>query len=153
MQLDFNFSRWTRWETRNELEGLAAPGVYTVAKSSVNLDGTPFDWSHEIIYFGVSGNLKKRLRQFDDTIGKRKKQHGGADRVLFKYPDYKALAPHLYVSVITVGNTATSNTPDCLRRIGDAHRLEYYCMAKYLELHSYLPEFNRSDAPKFSRQQ
>jgi len=40
-----------------------------------------------------------------------------------------------------------------LRRIGDAHRLEFYCLAKYLELRAELPEFNRSDAPKFSRQQ
>ncbi|MFN7114652.1 MAG: hypothetical protein ACK4PK_09890 [Alphaproteobacteria bacterium] len=153
MSIDFNFSKWVIWQARNELSSLNAPGVYALAKSKVDLNGTPFDWSHDIIYFGVSGALKKRLRQFDDTVAQRRKQHGGADRVLFKYPEYNSLISQLYVSVIAIGNTAASTTPDCLRRIGEAHRLEYYCMAKYLELHSQLPEFNRKDAPKFSRQQ
>ena len=152
MILEFNFSKWARWENRHELPGLSAPGVYAIAKSQTDLDGVEFNLAHTIIYFGVSGSLKKRLQQFDNTITQRRKQHGGADRVLFKYADYNTLTPHLYVSVASVGNTAANKAPDCLRRIGDARRLEFYCLAKYLELRSELPEFNRSDAPKFSRQ-
>lgn len=150
--LDFNFSPWVGWKDRNELAGLTAPGVYAIAKSTADLNGIYFDWAHDIIYFGVSGSLKKRLQQFDDTIAQRRKQHGGADRVLFKHTDYNALTANLYVSVIHIGNTVARKTPDCLRRIGEAHRLEFYCLAKYLELRSELPEFNRSEAPKFSRQ-
>lgn len=111
-----------------------------------------FSWQHDVIYIGVSSALKKRLQQFDDTIAQRRKQHGGADRVLFKYPNYAALTQNLYVSVITIGDKAAKKAPDCLRRIGDARRLEFYCFAKFLELRSELPAFNRGDAPKFSRQ-
>lgn len=145
------FTKWVKWEDRSELSGLAAPGVYVIAKSSKKMDGQPFDWQKEIIYIGVSGSLKKRLRQFDETISQKRKTHGGADRVLFKHSDYKKLVRNLYISVMAFGTKAAGDTSACWRRIGDAHKAEYYCIAEYLDIHGELPEFNRQDTEKFSR--
>lgn len=124
---------------------------YNVRVKDIGGLGKPFAWPRDIVYFGVSGALKSRLRQFDNTISRKRKEHGGADRVLYAYPDYSALTPELYVSILAVGETAAGDTAECWRRIGDARRLEYHCVAEHLERHGQLPQFNRGDSPKFSK--
>ena len=95
-EMNQTFSNWIRWVDRNQLgEILKFPGVYAIARSDGNLTSTPFEWSEEIIYIGMTnakGGLKSRLQQFENTI-KGKRGHGGAVRVRFKYPDYDALVP------------------------------------------------------------
>lgn len=150
---EYTFTPWFHWTHRSEMPGLVAPGVYAIVRSAENIAGKAFDWQQDIIYFGVSGSLKMRLRQFDNTISHKRKSHGGADRVRFKHPDYDLLVPDLYVSVLAVGDTPAKDSSDCWRRIGDAKRLEYYCIAEYLDRYGSLPEFNRQDAPKLSRAQ
>ncbi len=145
------FTKWVKWEDRGELSGLAAPGVYVIAKSPKKMEGQPFVWQKEIIYIGVSSSLKNRLRQFDETISQKRTSHGGADRVLGKHTNYKKLVRNLYVSVMAVGTKAAGDTPACWRRIGRAHKAEYYCIAEYLDIHDELPEFNQQNKKKFSR--
>lgn len=151
MSNEYAFTPWINWHRRDELPALVAPGVYAIARTAENLAGKPFAWPRDIVYFGVSGALKSRLRQFDNTISRKRKEHGGADRVLYAYPDYSALTPELYVSILAVGETAAGDTAECWRRIGDARRLEYHCVAEHLERHGQLPQFNRGDSPKFSK--
>ena len=83
------FSTWIRWIERNQLgETLKFPGVYAIALSDKDLTSTPFEWSEEIIYIGMTnakGGLKSRLQQFENTIiGKT--GHGGAERFAFSKP-------------------------------------------------------------------
>ena len=115
------FSTWIRWSDRNRLgEILEFPGVYAIALSDKDLASTPFEWSDEIIYIGMTnakGGLKSRLQQFEDTIiGKT--GHGGAERVRHKHRDYNILVPKLFVSVSYTECDVTSNKPSDLLFMG-----------------------------------
>jgi len=149
--IDARFSAWTRWVDRGSLSDLSSPGVYAIAWSQKDLTSMPWTWCEEIIYFGVADHLGKRLRQFDDTISRKRTSHGGADRVLYKYQEYLKLTPNLYLAIAAIGTTLAKNLPDCWRRKGDARRLEYHCIAEYLERYERLPVFNNQNSPKFSK--
>jgi hypothetical protein len=93
----WQFSVWTRWINRAELNGLRYPGVYILAISPSDLSGQPFFWKPEIVYVGMTnarGGLKSRLRQFDNAI-QWKEGHGGGSRVRFKHGQYSELVPRL----------------------------------------------------------
>ncbi len=138
------FSTWVRWLKRNSLDGIEFPGVYAIARSDKNMDGTAFSWRREIVYVGMTnakGGLKSRLQQFDNTI-KGKDGHGGGQRVHFKYPNYENLTPQLYVSVCPYECDVKSNRPDDLRVMGEVLKQEYECFAIFAETFNQLPEFN-----------
>lgn len=145
------FSSWARWKDRDDLSFLNCPGVYTVAWSAEDIAGETFKWRKEIIYFGVADHLRKRLKQFDDTISERRNTHGGADRALYKYREYPEFTLKLYVAIAAIGETKVHNSPDCWKRKGDARQLEYHCIAQYLEKFRQLPIFNNKSSPKFSK--
>jgi len=145
------FSTWARWPKRNGLDGIEFPGVYAIALSNKNIDGTAFSWRPEIIYVGMTnakGGLKSRLQQFDNTI-KGKDGHGGAKRVHFKHPYYSKLAPILYVSVCPHECNVQLKDPMNLRIMGDVAKFEYECFAVFVEHLGKLPEFNdKKRSPK-----
>lgn len=98
----------------------------------------------------VSG-LKGRLKQFDNTIS-GKIGHGGADRVRFKYRNYKKLAQNLYVAVAPFKCDVASNEPRGLRRMGEVAKFEYLCFAEFVKRFGKLPEFNnKKSSPKYSK--
>ncbi|HCX31779.1 MAG TPA: hypothetical protein DHU55_18720 [Blastocatellia bacterium] len=147
------FSRWQSWRLRDELDDIEFPGVYAVGYSSLNLSGGTFSWRKEIIYVGMTNaaaGLKGRLKQFDNTvIGKT--GHGGADRVRYKFHNYKRLVKKLYVAVAPFKCDPVSNRPRDLRQMGDVVKFEYLCLAHYVETFDVLPEFNnKKESPKYS---
>ena len=145
------FSCWIRWADRDELENLKYPGVYAIAKSTRNLAGKPFTFRKEIIYFGMTnftGGLRARLNRFDDTISRKRISHGGAERVLFKYPVYEELEPELFVSVSHTKCDVTSKQPKALRLKGKVLQQEYLCFAEFAERFEKMPEFNDFSAKK-----
>jgi hypothetical protein len=138
------FSNWVKWNDRNGLEGVKLPGVYSIAHCDKDISGRSFDWTKDIIYIGMTnskGGLKSRLQQFENTIV-GKQGHGGAHRVSHRYPDYEDLVPLLYVSVFPVNCNVLSNLPSDLRAMGGVAKLEYECIAQFVELFGQLPEFN-----------
>ncbi len=142
--MTFPFTNWARWESRNSLEGMSYPGIYTLAISTTDLSGKRFFWSPSIIYIGMSNaknGLESRLRQFDNTI-KGREGHGGGQRVRFKHRDYDSLVNELYVSICKYKCDVTSNKPFDLRIMGKVLRDEYECFALYVEKFGKLPEFN-----------
>jgi hypothetical protein len=147
------FSGWQSWRMRNELSAVEFPGVYAVARSYVNLSGRAFSWRKEIIYVGMTNSasgLKSRLKQFDNTIV-GKTGHGGADRVRYKFQNYKTLAAKLYVAVVPFRCDPESNLPKDLRVMGNVVRFEYSCLAEYVERFEQLPKFNdKKKSPKYS---
>lgn len=138
------FSAWVRFDQRHELKNTNFPGVYAIAISARNIAGTPFRWTKDIVYFGVSrsvNGLQRRLKEFNNTI-RGKTGHGGAQRFRPKYPDGNALAKKLYVAVCPFKCEVSLNSPEGLRGIGDVLRAEYLALAKYFTLFQRLPEFN-----------
>ena len=145
------FSIWARWLKRNSLDDIKFPGVYAIALSDKNINGTAFSWRPEIIYVGMTnakGGLKFRLYQFDNTI-KGKDGHGGGLRVRFKYPNYEDLAPQLYVSVCPYECNVKPDCPTALRIMGEVKKQENECLAIFVEKFNQLPEFNDKEcSPK-----
>lgn len=65
------FSKWVKWDKRNNLNNVDFPGVYIIALCENNIEGNNFDWREDIIYIGMTNSKKGligRLKQFDNTI-------------------------------------------------------------------------------------
>jgi hypothetical protein len=148
------FSKWHAWDDREMFSDISRPGVYVVAHSQENLAGHRFSWRREIIYIGMTNaiaGLRGRLRQFDNTM-RGKLQHGGADRVLYKHQNYRTFRKTAYVALAPFRCDPSSNSPKDLRIMGDVTRLEFRCLAHFVERFGALPEFNdKKAAPKHSR--
>ena len=128
-----DFSKWKKWLNRNELANLQYPGIYALVISSKNLSNKPFLLIKKIAYFGMTNSaqgLRGRLKQFDNTIV-GKSGHGGAERFLFRYKNYKTLTKNLYVSVNSVKCDTKSNKPKDLYKMGRVANFEYVCFAEY----------------------
>ncbi len=148
------FTVWEKWHDRDELPGIKYPGIYAIAYSDNDLSKSDFSWRKEIIYVGMTNSLsglKGRLKQFDNTIV-GKTGHGGADRVRYKYPDYNALVPKLYVSVAAFECSPEKATSKDLLIMGDVEKFEYECFAHFQDIFGRLPEFNdKKHSPKHSK--
>lgn len=147
-------SIWYPWNSRNEYSGIEYPGVYIIVISRHNLANQPFFWSEEIVYVGMTNavlGLKGRLTQFDNTISKKHLQHGGADRVLHKHRDYAKLSKSLYVSMRHWCCRPADLTPKDLRTMGKVAAAEYNLLSMYKQQFDKLPEFNRKESDKHSR--
>ncbi len=146
-----SFTKWAKWNDRNNLQSNHLPGVYAIALSIKDISGTPFTWRPEVIYIGMAnakGGLKSRLQQFDNTI-KGGVGHGGAHRVRYKHPDYRGMVPQLYVSISPRQCNVLSNSPSDLRVMGKVAKDEYECFAMFVEKFGQLPEFNdKKRSPK-----
>ena len=147
------FSKWYKWENRNNAVNIDFPGIYIIAISEENIEGKKFDWRQDIKYVGMTNSvtgLKGRLKQFDNTIiGKT--GHGGADRFRYEYQNYEKLIDKLYVSVVPFICDVKSNSPKDLRIMGEVAKFEYDCFAKYVELYYQLPKFNdQKNTKKYS---
>jgi hypothetical protein len=145
MALETRFSHWHRWNNKSQISDLEMPGVYVLAVSSAPLDGKAFSWLPEIIYVGMTNSvpgLAARLRQFEDTVRGTRCNHGGADRVRYKYRSFSTLSEKLFVAVAPVRCDVRTNAPVDLRAMGRVAKLEYDCLAEFIERHGHLPEFN-----------
>jgi hypothetical protein len=145
MAHETRFSRWYKWSDRSEIPNLRMPGVYVLAVSSAPIEGKAFSWLPEIIYVGMTNSvhgLTARLRQFEETIRGTRCNHGGADRVRYKYRSFSALSKKLFVAIAPVRCDVTTNAPDDLRAMGSVAKLEYDCLAEFVERQRQLPEFN-----------
>jgi len=145
MRQNIKFSHWIKWPDRNKLNDLQYPGVYAIAYNKNNINNNRFDWIKEIIYIGMTNSkrgVKNRLRQFDDTISRKRNNHGGAMRVRYKYKDYDDLIRHLYVAVCPFKCDVTSNKAKDLLIMGKVAEYEYICFAEYVKGFGMLPEFN-----------
>ncbi|PKP55844.1 hypothetical protein CVT91_14535 [Candidatus Atribacteria bacterium HGW-Atribacteria-1] len=138
------FSNWIKWSNRNKLNDLQYPGVYVISKNEDDIDNNSFTWIREIIYIGMTNSkrgLKRRLRQFDNTIF-GKEGHGGAKRVRYKYKDYGKLIKCLYVAICSFKCDVNSNKEKDLLIMGKVTEYEYICLSEYVKRFSMLPEFN-----------
>ena len=148
------FSRWYNWSSRNEYPGITYPGIYVVAVSENDLSGQPFSLNDGVVYVGMSNSvagLRGRLKQFDNTIAQKRCQHGGADRMLYKYQNYTSLIRKLYVSLWHIECAPAAESAEDLRAMGTVCNAEYELMAQCVDKYGQLAEFNRKkESPKFS---
>lgn len=149
------FSAWSRWEARGKLSDVDSPGIYVVAVDQRDLSGESFSWLDSVVYVGMTnsvGGIASRLRHFDGTISGRRNLHGGADRFRFKYQSYSKLLPKLFVAIAPYPCDSSSNKPADLRIMGDVAKCEFECLARFVEVHGRLPQFNDKKAsPKYSK--
>lgn len=139
------FSTWYGWNNRSQIPDLKLPGVYVLAVSSVSLEGRAFSWLQNIIYIGMTNSvpgLASRLRQFEETVRGTRCNHGGADRVRYKHRSFSTLSKKLFVAIAPVRCDVKTNAPTDLRAMGRVAKLEYDCLAEFVERHHHLPEFN-----------
>lgn len=148
------FTKWVKWEDRNNLLDIEYPGIYCIALSELDLFGQDFSWIREIKYVGMTNSrngLKGRLKQFNSTINGKTK-HGGADRFMYKYQDLQDLQNRLFVSIHPFKCDVKSNKPRDLKTMGEVAKFEYECFATYAEKFKCLPEFNdKENSDKLSR--
>lgn len=153
IDLQFQFSKWAKWSNRDKLENIKLPGIYCIAVSNSNIEGSAFSWLEEINYVGMTNSingLKGRLKQFDNTI-KGKTGHGGADRFMNEYNSYDTDVDNIYVAIDTFHCDVKSNEPEYLIMMGDVAKQEYVCIAEYVKRHEELPKFNdKKNSPKYS---
>ena len=146
------FSDWVKWLGRNDSNDLQYPGVYVISYNEHDISNNSFTWIREIVYVGMTnskGGLKRRLRQFDNTISGKGNNHGGAKRVRYKYKDYDKLIKYLYVAVRPFICDVTSNKEKDLLIMGKVAEYEYICFAEYVKRFDMLPEFNdKKRSPK-----
>jgi hypothetical protein len=148
-----DFSKWYHWPNRNDYPGIDCSGVYVVAICEGDISDTAFSMLEEVVYVGMTiSALRNRLDYFDKTISPvsiRRSRHGGADRFLYKHPDYEKLVKQLYVALCHLKFDPWGRTPSNLRAMGRVRALEYEMMAQYAEQWGDRPEFNRRDSKKF----
>jgi hypothetical protein len=149
------FSKWIAWRERRTAADISCPGVYVIARPGRDIAGRTFSWIEGIIYVGMTNavsGLDGRLTQFDNTISRKRRAHGGADRVLFKHRNYGRLASSIVVSVAPFKCDPSSISARDLRALGEVARFEYLCLAEYAAKFKRLPQFNdKKRSPKFSR--
>jgi len=152
--MELTLSSWYHWSSRNDYPGISYPGIYVIAMSETDLIGQPFSLKDGVVYVGMSNSLaglRGRLIQFDNTIAKKRCQHGGADRMLYKHQNYDALVRKLYVSLWHIECSPATESPIDLRAMGKVCNAEYEVMARCVEEFGNLAEFNRKkESPKFS---
>jgi hypothetical protein len=148
------FSIWTSWKNKNNLSGINYPGIYVIAYTSTNLNGTKFSWHHEIIYIGMTnskGGLRSRLHQLDRTLKGKINKHGGADRIKYIHSNYDAFCENAYVTILPVKCDPSKIEPQQLIKMSDVPKYEYLCWAEYIDRYGELPKFNQKSAPKYSK--
>lgn len=151
--MESQFTNWVKWEDRNSLKGIQFPGIYCIAVSE-NLSNKEFKFIDDLEYIGMTnskGGLKSRLRQFDSTIKKIRKTHGGADRFLYSYENYNEVKEKIYVAIRAFECNTKKPTPVDLRVMGDVAKCEWDCWASFIEKFDRYPKFNdKSNSPKYS---
>jgi hypothetical protein len=142
----FSFSKWARFDKRDGLGELKYPGIYAIAYSDEDISGENFSYREEIVYFGMTNSkegLHGRLRQFDNTVKSKSKDHGGAERFCFNLEkEDENWKGKLYVSVMPVPCDVTSNSPEDLICMGEVAKQEYVCFAEYVKKYGAKPRFN-----------
>jgi hypothetical protein len=154
------FSKWLRWNDRNELKGINNIGIYCITVTEIDISNSPFQLLKEIEYFGMTnskGGLKSRLKQFDNTLTVRL-QHGGADRFKRKYFEiygkdfYHHILPNMFVAIWSFDCTS----PDEHKYedqiiMGEVAKAEYDCFAEYLQIFGRIPDCNdKKNSKKYS---
>lgn len=148
--------RWTGLHGEGAFRGpeLKWPGVYLLAYSDSELEGTPVN-EGDVFYVGMSnsaGGVKQRLKQFRDGIEKND-FHSGARRF---YRDYCGGRPYaeaatgkrLYFAALTVPcvSDKAEAQPDDLRLMGHVACLEYYAVAHVAAETGRTPPLNKLGA-------
>jgi len=177
------FSNWVNINEIEKLSNLDNPGIYAVAYSSKDiLSKKPFDYIYSknfpskynmkyvdigVIYYGMTKDrvLRKRLKEFKDTINNISIQHGGAVRFCFNLnkKNVTGWQKKLYISVMPfISHVSNFIEPDSipvekreelsnhnkqkwisnLELKGDIVRQEYICFAKHVKKCKILPQFN-----------
>jgi hypothetical protein len=149
--IQLEFGRWQRWEDRGSRPASQSPGVYALAVSDIDLTNKRFRMLKDIVYFGMTnGSLRSRLENFHKTATLVKWQHGGADRFVYKHRRFTAVVNRLYVALWPFETSPKPLVAETLRLKGRVLQAEYECFAEYVENFERLPEFNRSDSPKYT---
>lgn len=129
-----SFSKWFKWEDKGKYPDKKYPGVYMVAITDKNLEGTDPQLD-DVVYIGMTNSwngLIGRWRQFDRSI-KGFSGHSGGNTVYADLGDYKNWTKKLFVCGSTVKCTVDkkTRTPDDLLYMGWVAYLEYEALAYY----------------------
>lgn len=151
--MQLKFSKWVKYDEREQLENINFPGVYAIAISSTDISYTSFDYIEEIAYFGMTNSrsgLKGRLSAFNNSLrDKSGAGHGGALRFRYVHNNGNELARNLYVAVCSFPCTVTSIARQDLETMGDVLKAEYIAFAEYAERYGRLPKYNdKQRSPK-----
>ncbi len=128
------FSKWHKWCDKNDIENINYPGIYAIAITHKNLDGSRLEYK-DVVYIGMTNSqkgLSDRLRKFDSSI-KGKTGHSGANEIYAKLGNYDEWAKNekLFVAVMPIKcDTERRNSAD-LRKMGMVAALEYMAFAKF----------------------
>ena len=150
--MDLHFSKWVLFADRQILSDMKYPGLYALAICEANIAGRKFNVRKEIAYFGMTISklgIRGRLKQFGDTLQRKRDNHGGAQRFRHDYKDSVALLKNLYVAVCPFQCLVDSLARKDLETLGTVAYAEFVAFANYAEAFGRLPKYNdKKNSPK-----
>jgi hypothetical protein len=137
------FSPWYKWENKSKYDKKYCPGIYLLAITTKDLEGTKPKWT-DVVYIGRTtskGGLTSRWQQFASST-RGKGGHSGGYTIYEHLGHYKKWRKTLYVSAMGIKCDVTSQKPNDYRKMGWIAFLEYDAFAKYARAVGGHPKYN-----------
>lgn len=142
------FSKWYKWEDRNNFPGKDLPGVYMISVTNKKLEGEKVKFE-DVVYVGMSNakrGLTNRLYQLHKAIQGHRGGHSGGMSIYDEMGDYSTWRKKAYFCVISIECNVDKNnnrTPSDLIKMGWVAFLEYEALSKFLKIMGREPEYNK----------
>lgn len=137
-------SSWYKWENRSDYDMKNFPGIYFLAITTKNLEGTKPKWC-DVVYIGMTnskGGLASRWQQFANSIN-GKEGHSGGKTIFADLGNYKKWRKNLYVSAMGINCNVATQKPDDYKKMGWIAFLEYDAFAEYAKTIGGHPKYNK----------
>jgi hypothetical protein len=137
-------SPWYKWERRSEYYEKDRPGIYLIAITKKELEGTMPIWN-DVVYIGMTnskGGLISRWQQFSNSINGRT-GHSGGNTIFEALGHYTSWTNKLYVSAMGIDCNVISQEPDDYKKMGWITFLEYDAFAEYARAVGGHPKYNK----------
>jgi len=141
---ELSFTKWFKWENRDNIPNVQYPGVYLIAITDKLLEGIKPQWN-DVSYVGMTnskGGLRSRWRQFDRSI-RGKSGHSGGKTIYKLLGNYESWPLNLYVASMSVKCNISDPTNIDYIKMGIVAFYEYEAFAEhYLNVGGH-PKYNK----------
>lgn len=141
-------SDWIKWENRDSIPNCKKPGVYVIAITNKDLEGSKPSFA-DVSYIGMTNSkagLKGRWSQFNTAIKGIKGLHSGGDSVFKDLGHFNDWDLRLYVACMPIDCDNKDPKAKDLIKMGWVAYFEYELFAQFFR------EFQNQKKPKYNTQ-